>query len=55
MNQGALQQSGAPLEVYQHPANRFVAGFIGSPAMNFIDATLIHEAQAHWVAARASK
>jgi multiple sugar transport system ATP-binding protein len=43
MHRGALQQSGAPLEVYKHPANRFVAGFIGSPAMNFIDATLARE------------
>ncbi len=41
MNNGSLQQSGEPLEVYKHPANRFVAGFIGSPAMNFIDATLV--------------
>ena len=50
MNQGALQQSGAPLEVYKHPANRFVAGFIGSPAMNFIDVTLVRDAQTYWVA-----
>ena len=41
MNKGALQQSGSPMEVYTHPANRFVAGFIGSPAMNFIEAKLI--------------
>ena len=41
MHNGALQQSGRPLEVYQQPANRFVAGFIGSPAMNFIEATLV--------------
>ena len=40
MNKGVLQQSGAPMEVYTKPANRFIAGFIGSPAMNFIDATL---------------
>jgi multiple sugar transport system ATP-binding protein len=51
MNQGALQQSGAPLEVYRHPANRFVAGFIGSPAMNFIDGVLVREAQTFWVVA----
>jgi multiple sugar transport system ATP-binding protein len=44
MNQGLLQQSGAPMEVYSQPANRFVAGFIGSPAMNFLDATLVAEA-----------
>ncbi len=36
LNQGHVQQVGAPLEIYNHPANRFVAGFIGSPAMNFL-------------------
>src|SRR3954467_11526366 len=36
MKDGVVQQVGAPLELYEHPANRFVAGFIGSPAMNFI-------------------
>jgi multiple sugar transport system ATP-binding protein len=39
MSRGVLQQSGTPMDVYAKPANRFVAGFIGSPAMNFIDAT----------------
>ncbi len=39
MQNGTLQQTGRPLEVYGQPANRFVAGFIGSPAMNFIEAT----------------
>jgi multiple sugar transport system ATP-binding protein len=38
MHNGVLQQTGAPMEVYGQPANRFVAGFIGSPAMNFIEA-----------------
>jgi multiple sugar transport system ATP-binding protein len=33
---GELQQVGAPNEVYNHPANEFVAGFIGSPSMNFM-------------------
>jgi len=37
MNDGRLQQVGTPLEVYSKPANIFVAGFIGTPAMNFID------------------
>ncbi|QDT68012.1 sn-glycerol-3-phosphate import ATP-binding protein UgpC [Planctomycetes bacterium MalM25] len=37
MNEGVVQQVGAPLEVYRQPANRFVATFIGSPAMNLID------------------
>lgn len=38
MHNGVLQQTGAPMEVYGQPVNRFVAGFIGSPAMNFIEA-----------------
>jgi multiple sugar transport system ATP-binding protein len=37
---GVVEQVGAPLELYDRPVNLFVAGFIGSPAMNFIDATL---------------
>ncbi len=37
LNGGIIQQLGAPQELYDHPANLFVAGFIGSPAMNFID------------------
>ena len=37
MKEGLVQQVGTPLELYRRPANRFVAGFIGSPAMNFID------------------
>ncbi len=36
MNAGRVEQVGAPLEVYARPATRFVAGFIGSPAMNFL-------------------
>ena len=40
MSAAKLQQVGSPQELYDHPANRFVAGFIGSPAMNFIDATV---------------
>lgn len=41
MNQGQLQQYGTPDEVYNQPANIFVAGFIGSPAMNFLDGELV--------------
>src|ERR1041385_6924526 len=41
MEKGVLQQRGTPMEVYTVPANRFVGGFIGSPAMNFIDATVL--------------
>ncbi|MGZ3340884.1 MAG: ABC transporter ATP-binding protein [Reyranella sp.] len=40
MKDGVVQQVGEPLELYNTPANRFVAGFIGSPAMNFADVTL---------------
>jgi multiple sugar transport system ATP-binding protein len=40
MKDGVVQQCGEPLELYNTPANRFVAGFIGSPAMNFADVTL---------------
>jgi multiple sugar transport system ATP-binding protein len=36
MHQGVIQQEGAPLELYDRPCNRFVAGFLGSPAMNFL-------------------
>ena len=36
MNQGKIEQSGRPLDLYYKPANLFVAGFIGSPAMNFL-------------------
>ena len=40
MRDGVLQQCDEPEKVYQHPANRFVASFIGSPPMNFVDATV---------------
>ena len=37
---GRIEQVGAPMDLYRDPANRFVAGFIGSPAMNFLDGTV---------------
>ena len=40
---GAIQQVGSPLNLYGFPANRFVAGFIGSPSMNFLDCTIAEE------------
>ncbi len=40
MSNGLVQQVGPPLEVYSHPLNRFVAGFLGSPAMNFIEGVI---------------
>jgi multiple sugar transport system ATP-binding protein len=41
MNKGHVQQIDTPMRLYDHPSNRFVAGFIGSPAMNFIDGTVV--------------
>jgi multiple sugar transport system ATP-binding protein len=43
MRSGLLQQVGAPMELYNKPVNLFVAGFIGSPAMNFMPATVDNE------------
>ena len=43
LNGGYLQQVGSPLELFQRPDNKFVAGFIGSPAMNFINAEIKSE------------
>jgi multiple sugar transport system ATP-binding protein len=40
MNRGEIQQLGTPTDIYDHPANTFVAGFIGSPAMNLVEGTL---------------
>src|SRR5207248_3435132 len=40
MKDGVVQQVGEPLELYNQPANKFVAGFIGSPAMNFATVTV---------------
>ena len=40
MKDGLIQQIGEPLELYNQPANKYVAGFIGSPAMNFANVTL---------------
>lgn len=45
LNRGRLEQVGAPLEVYHQPATEFVAGFIGSPPMNFISTHLLPD---HW-------
>ncbi|MDI6851055.1 MAG: sn-glycerol-3-phosphate ABC transporter ATP-binding protein UgpC [bacterium] len=43
MKDGEIQQIGDPMTLYEHPVNRFVAGFIGSPPMNFIEGELIEE------------
>ncbi|TCS62223.1 ABC transporter ATP-binding protein [Varunaivibrio sulfuroxidans] len=41
LSDGNVEQVGAPLDLYHHPQNRFVAGFIGSPQMNFIDGEVV--------------
>lgn len=47
---GRVQQDGPPLEVYRTPHNRFVAGFLGSPSMNFMEGRLVNETgNAHFV------
>jgi multiple sugar transport system ATP-binding protein len=43
LNAGRIEQVGAPMELYNSPANEFVAGFIGSPRMNFIDGARLGE------------
>jgi len=43
INEGVLQQAGTPKDLYELPQNRFVAGFIGSPSMNFIDLKVSQE------------
>lgn len=43
MRAGRIEQIGSPLEIYDHPANSFVGGFIGSPSMNFVDGTVVEE------------
>jgi multiple sugar transport system ATP-binding protein len=51
MQDGRIEQIGTPLELYDRPANLFVAQFIGSPAMNVIDGRLRRSADAAWVEA----
>lgn len=43
LNKGDISQVGSPLELYYQPANKFVAGFIGNPNMNFLNATYVGE------------
>ena len=40
MRDGLVEQTGSPIDIFENPANRFVAGFIGTPQMNFMDATV---------------
>src|SRR5476651_455341 len=48
MRDGLVQQVGDPMVLYNQPANRFVAGFIGSPAMNFADVTVVDRSGSLW-------
>jgi multiple sugar transport system ATP-binding protein len=48
MRDGRVQQVGDPIELYNQPANRFVAGFIGSPALNFAEVRIVAENGGVW-------
>ena len=52
MKDGWVQQVGEPLELYGRPANKFVAGFLGSPAMNFVDVSVGESDGALWAEAK---
>jgi multiple sugar transport system ATP-binding protein len=41
LRDGQIEQAGAPLDLFERPATKYVAGFLGSPAMNFVNATLV--------------
>ena len=49
LNKGRVQQSGAPLDIYRRPANRFVAEFLGSPAMNILAGSIETGEDGLWV------
>lgn len=49
MNQGMIQQVAPPAELYRNPVNKFVAGFIGSPTMNFLDVDVLEEDGTVWL------
>jgi multiple sugar transport system ATP-binding protein len=55
MHDGIIEQMGTPLELYDKPDNQFVAGFIGSPAMNFLNGTLKSNGQAYVETANGAK
>ncbi len=52
LNAGNVEQFGSPLDLYKKPANRFVAGFIGSPKMNFVDGPEAAKHNAHSIGVR---
>jgi multiple sugar transport system ATP-binding protein len=52
LSAGQIEQVGSPMELYNKPANLFVAGFIGSPQMNFVDASVVGETVAKTIGIR---
>ena len=55
MKDGFIQQVGTPQEVFEHPINVFVAGFIGTPQMNFFDAALVKEGDSYYAVCNGAK
>ncbi len=55
MNKGAIQQVDEPVILYENPANHFVAGFIGSPPMNFFNGEVVREGQDYYFMSRGVK
>ena len=55
MHDGIVEQMGSPLELYDRPDNKFVAGFIGSPAMNFLEGKLVGSSTPHVETANGAK
>jgi len=49
MKDGLVQQVDTPLGLYNHPANMFVAGFIGTPSMNFLDAKIVNGSEGYTI------
>ena len=49
MSDGKVQQQGSPQDLFERPVNRFVAGFIGTPTMNFLDGEITRQSDRNWV------
>ncbi|MXQ07444.1 ATP-binding cassette domain-containing protein [Alphaproteobacteria bacterium GH1-50] len=52
LRDGRVEQIGSPMELYNNPANQFVAGFLGSPSMNFLPAGIVHEGDSRTLGVR---
>jgi multiple sugar transport system ATP-binding protein len=52
MHAGDIQQQGTPEELFKRPANKFVAGFLGTPPMNFLDAEIVDHGGAVWLSGK---